>query len=409
MVFFSLLRESAAALWANRLRSGLTILGMVLGVTSVIAIVSTVEGMQKNIEEVFDTLGTNSFIVTRFGFNMTMAEYLERRRRKPLTRGLIDIIEESCPDCKNVGAQGYASDDVKYGSRKMAWVEIDGQTPAIMEIQNFDVAMGRYLTDEDDARRQRYAFLGDEVYEKLFDGVGDPVGKRIRIGREEFIVIGVAEKLETSDMVSGIDNFIAIPLSTHQKIYAQTGNPVNLLMNAETPEARERAIDQVRVALRSARRLDYEDDDDFEIVTPEAILTFVNDVTRAFRVLLISLPLLSIVVGGIVIMNIMMISVTERTREIGIRKSLGATRKHILSQFLYEALVLSLIGGVLGIVFGVKLGSVILRDLMGITLTPTSLGIILGFGISTGVGLFFGIYPALKAARLDPIKALSYE
>ncbi|MDX9858469.1 MAG: ABC transporter permease [candidate division Zixibacteria bacterium] len=409
MVFLSLLTESVAALWANRLRSGLTILGMVMGVTSVIAIVSTVEGMQKSIEDVFASMGTNAFMVTRFGFNLTMEEYLERRRRKPLTRGLVDVIEDGCPDCRHIGAQGFAGADVKFGSRRLTGVEIQGQTPAIMDIQNIDVAMGRYLTEEDDVRRQRFAFIGAEIYEKLFDETGDPVGERIRVNAEEFTVIGVAEKLGNSDMIDGIDNFVAIPLSTHQKLFRQPGDPVMLYMDAASAEERERAMDQVRVVLRSARRLTYDDKDDFEVVTPEAILTFVNDVTRAFRVLLVSLPLLSIVVGGIVIMNIMMISVTERTREIGIRKSLGATRRHIMTQFLYESLALSLVGGLMGIAFGVKLGQVILRDLMGILMTPTTLGIILGFGISTGVGLFFGIYPALKAARLDPIKALSYE
>jgi putative ABC transport system permease protein len=407
MVLISLLMDALSALWANRLRSSLTVIGMIMGVTSVIAIVSTVEGMQGNIERVFESLGQNTFMVTRFGFGLSMQEYLERLRRKKLTRGLIPLIEQGCPDCDLVGAEGYASDHLKYGTQRMRWVQINGETPTILAMRDLDVAQGRYLNWEDDRRRQQVAFLGQEVVDRLF-GEEDPLGKKIKIGRREFTVIGVAEKLGGM-FGDELDSFVSIPLSTLQKIYRQPGNPVNLVIGAVSAERRERAIDEVRVVLRSARKIPYDDDDDFTVITPDAMLSFVNDFTRGFRIVMISLPLLSIVVGGIVIMNIMMISVTERTREIGIRKSIGAKRRNILLQFLYEALVLSLIGGFLGIVAGVNLGKLVLNSVLDIYVTPTTLAVILGFGISVGVGLFFGIYPAVKASRLDPIEALSYE
>jgi putative ABC transport system permease protein len=407
MVFMALIRESFAALWANRLRSFLIILGMVMGVASVTTIVSAVEGMQADMERALMSLGPKSFIVTRFGITMSWADYLERSRRRKLTRGLIPLIEEGCPDCDEVGAEGYASGHLKYGAARMRWVSIEGQTPNILGMRDLDVAQGRYLSWEDDARRRNVAFLGHRVYERLFLGE-DPIGKRLKVGRNEFTVIGVADEvggLFGEDM----DEFICIPLSTLQKIYRQPGNPVNIIISAVSLERRERAMDQVRVVLRSARRVPYADADDFEMVTPDAILSFVNDITRAFRVLMISVPLLSIVVGGIVIMNIMMISVTERTREIGIRKSLGARRRHIMIQFLYESLSLSILGGAIGAALGVKLGQMALTSWMDIYVAPTALAIILGLGVSTAVGLFFGIYPAMKAARLDPIMALSYE
>lgn len=407
MIVLSLLKESLAALWSNRLRSFLTILGMVMGVTSVIAVVSTVEGMQSKIEDVFASLGAKTFIVSRFGFNQTWTQYLERMKRKKLTRELIPLIEQGCPDCEHVAAEGYTSEHLKYGRARLRWVEIRGETPNIMFVKDFDVLEGRYLTWEDENRRRQVTFVGYKIKERFFPDE-DPVGKKIKIGGREFTVVGVAEKMDGA-MVEGMDEFAAIPLSTHQKIYQQPGNPINLVISSVTLERRERAIDQVRTVLRTHRRLEYEEDDDFAIFTPDAILSFVNDITAAFRALLISLPLLSIVIGGIVIMNIMMISVTERTREIGIRKSIGASRRHILMQFLWESIVLSLVGGVLGIVFGVMLGEKILTELLDIYITPTSMAIILGFGISTTVGLFFGIYPAMKAAKLDPIKALSYE
>jgi putative ABC transport system permease protein len=407
MVLFTLIREAAAALWANRLRSFLTILGMVVGVTSVIAIVSTVEGMQASIEDVFQSMGPNTFTATRFGFALSWSDYLERRQRKKLTRGLIVPIEEGCPDCAEVGAEGAAYDHLKCGSTRMRWVEIRGETPNVLSMRDFEVEMGRYLSWEDDSRRKNVAFIGYRVYEKFFQGE-DPIGKTIKIGKREFTVIGVAEKLDGT-MVHGLDNFAVIPLSTLQKIYEQPGNPVNLVIKAASLERREAAMDQVRVVLRSLRRVRYDDEDDFTLLTPDAMLSFINDLTHSFRVVMISLPLLSIVIGGIVIMNIMMISVTERTREIGIRKSIGASRRHILMQFLYESVVLSLIGGFIGIGCGISLGKFILNSWLDIYITPTTLAIILGFGISTGVGLFFGIYPARKAAKLDPIKALTYE
>ena len=407
MVFLSLVIESFAALWSNKLRSFLTILGMVMGVTSVIAIVSTVEGMQSKIEDVFATLGAKTFIVSRFGFNMTMTQYLERMKRKKLTRDLIPLIEEGCPDCEYVGAEAYESEHLKFGRSRLRWVEIRGETPNMMDMKAFDLLKGRYLLWEDDLRRKQVAVVGFKIYERFFPDE-DALGKKIKIGNREYTVIGVAEKMDGA-MIEGMDEFVVIPLSTHQKIYKQPGNPVNIYIGAVTLESRERAMEQVRAVLRAQRQLGFDDEDDFTLFTPDAILDFINDITAAFRALMISLPLLSIVVGGIVIMNIMMISVTERTREIGIRKSLGARRKHILVQFLYESIILSLVGGLLGILFGVYLGEMILNDLLDIYITPTSMAIILGFGISTGVGLFFGIYPAMKASRMDPIKALSYE
>ncbi len=407
MIFLTLIKESLAALWANRLRSFLTVLGMTMGVTSVIAIVSTVEGMQGSLEDAFASLGSNTFMVTRFGFGLSMQEYLERMHRRKLTRGLIEPIKEGCPDCAEVGAEAYSSSTIKYGSKRMSWINVEGNTPNILAMRDLDVAMGRYISWEDDSRRKQVAFIGHKVYEKLFEGM-NAIGEKIRIGKDEFVVIGVAEAL--GGMLGGdMDEFVAIPLSTHQKMFQQTGNPVNLVISSVSLERREQAMDQVRVVLRSARHVNYDDNDDFAIVTPDAILSFINDFTRGFRIVLVSLPLLSIIIGGIVIMNIMMISVTERTREIGIRKAIGARRRHILTQFLYESTFLSLVGGALGILFGVLIGEQVLTGLLDIYVTPTTLAIVLGFGISMGVGLFFGIYPAVRASRFDPIKALSYD
>jgi putative ABC transport system permease protein len=406
MVFISLIKEALAALWANRLRSFLTIFGMVMGVTSVIAIVSTVEGMQGDIERSFDAWGADTFMVARFGLVLSWEDYAKRMKRKKLTREMIPLIENGCPECEDVGAEAYTYDNVKWRSRTQE-TEIRGETPNLLDMRDFDVELGRYFTWEDEYRKKNVAFIGHYVYTKLFEGA-DPIGEKIRVGGREFTVIGVAEKMDGT-LVQGMDRFVAMPLATHQKIYQQPGNPVVLVVKASSLEKRYEAEDQVRAVLRAARRIPYGDNDDFEIVSTESIMSFINDITRAFRIVMVSIPLLSIVIGGIVIMNIMMISVTERTREIGIRKSIGARRRNILTQFLYESVILSLLGGGIGIFTGIWTGRWMLQSLMDIYVNPTGLAIVVGFGISTGVGLFFGIYPAMKAARYDPIKALSYE
>ncbi|MEE9443543.1 MAG: ABC transporter permease [candidate division Zixibacteria bacterium] len=406
-ILISIIGEAVSALWANRLRSGLTVLGMIMGVTSVIAVVSLVEGWQAQIEDTFESLGPRAFIVSRFGFNYNWADYVKMLKRKKITRGLITPVKEACPDCEDVGAEAFAYRSAKYGSQKMRRLEIRGETPNVLAMRSNDILMGRYINWEDEYRKKNVAVIGYKIYTKLFEE-SDPIEKKFKIGNVEFIVIGVMEKLD-SEIVQGLDEEIVIPLSTHQKIYKQPGNPVRLMISAVTLDKRDVAMEQVRSALRAIRHVPFADTDDFEIYSPTSLLSFINDITRASRVIMISLPLLSIVIGGIVIMNIMMVSVTERTREIGIRKSLGASQNKILVQFLYEAVILSLIGGLIGVFLGIKTGQYMLVNWMDVFITPTTMAIVLGFGISTGVGLFFGIYPARKAARLDPIKALTYE
>ncbi|HSG73280.1 MAG TPA: ABC transporter permease, partial [Planctomycetaceae bacterium] len=306
----------------------------------------------------------------------------------------------------HVGGEAYSEAHLKRGSERMRWVQINGVTSNILDMRDQDVELGRFISDQDDYSRRKAAFLGHEVAERLFPGE-DPIGQRLRLHGEEFTVVGVAK--EIGEILGGnFDEFVSIPMSTHQKLFQQRGNPIAVVVKARSRELVESAMDQTRIVLRSARRVPYEADDDFAIITPDAIRSFIDDFTKAFRIIMIALPALSIVIGGIVIMNIMMISVTERTREIGIRKSIGARQRNIMTQFLLESIVLSIGGGMIGIIGGIKLGSMVLA-LMEVHATPTALAVILGFGISTSVGLFFGIYPAMKAARLDPIKALSYE
>lgn len=406
MIVFAIIREAISALWGNKLRSGLTVLGMVMGITSVIAIVSAVEGMQQNMVDVFNSMGQNTFMVTRFGITTSWEDYNKKRKRKVITRDLIQPVKEGCESCEDVAAEAYSGAEVKYGSVRMRRVNIEGQTANHLGMRDVDVAFGRYFSEDEERNRKNVAFLGQDVVEELFANE-DPLHKTIRIDGKRYNVIGVANKIG-SMFGQSQDEFIYIPLGTMRKNFGRQGERVNLVIKAKSPEQIDAAMDQTRVVLRSHRHVPYDAEDDFELLTPEAIMSFINNITQAFRMIVLALPFLSIVIGGIVVMNIMMVSVSERTREIGIRKSIGARQKHIRSQFLFESLGLATVGGVLGAGFGVLVGSWVL-GLMDITTTPTLLAVILGVSISTFVGLFFGIYPAAKAARLDPIKALSYE
>ncbi|MCH9030871.1 MAG: ABC transporter permease [candidate division Zixibacteria bacterium] len=407
MIWYSLLKEAIAAIWVNRLRSFLTMLGMAMGVTAVIAIVSIVEGMQQEMEHVFKSMGQNTFMATRFGIVTSWNEYEKKRRRRKITRELIAPIKAGCDACDDVGAEGYARANAKYESIRMRRVYIEGHTSNLLSMKDMDVAQGRYLSEEDERRSSKVAFIGQDIVEKLFDGT-DPLGKTIRLDNYKFTIIGVSERIGAL-FGNSQDAFIYMPLSTMQKLFKQRGNPINLIIKAVSAERRDEAMDQVRVVMRSNRHVAYEDEDDFELLSPEAILGFINDITKAFRSIIIALPALSIIIGGIVIMNIMMVSVTERTREIGVRKSVGAKRSHISAQFLYESLIQSLLGGGVGILLGIGIGRFFLGKMQDVPTDPTGVAIFLGFGIALVVGLFFGIYPAMRAARLDPIKALSYE
>ena len=229
MVFISLIKEAVAALWANRLRSFLTVFGMIMGVTSVIAIIATVEGMQGDIERSFDAWGADTFMVTRFGLVLSWDDYAKRMKRKKITRELIPLVENGCPECEMVGAEAYANDYVKWGSKSQR-TEVRGETPNLLDMRDFDVELGRYFTWEDEYRKRNVAFIGHYVYTTLFQET-NPVGEKIRVGGREFTVIGVAEKMDGT-MIDGMDQFVAVPLATHQKIYQQPGNPVLLVVKA---------------------------------------------------------------------------------------------------------------------------------------------------------------------------------
>ncbi len=406
MIVPSLAKIAVAALWANKLRSGLTLLGVIIGVTSVMTIISALEGMMGAIEEDLATLGPTTFIVQKWGMATSEAQAMEMMKRKALSLDCWELLEDGCDLCEKICPRSSAIADVKRGSNSMKRVYVGGSTFNMIDIVDFEVAQGRFHSHEDDMYRRRVAFIGDRVREELF-GMTDPLGKDFRIGGVKYSVCGVAKK-RGSMFGESQDDFVLIPFSTHLKQFGPPGQRLRFMIKAASVETLEDAQDQVRMVLRAQRHVPYDKPDDFSILTAENILEMLNSVTRIFRMGLIGISSISLVVGGIVVMNIMMVSVTERTREIGIRKAIGARQKHIMLQFLFEALITTLTGGVVGIV----LGYVIAKSLVGMLdmqITPSSFAIFSGLIISVGIGIVFGLYPAMKAARLDPIKALSYE
>jgi putative ABC transport system permease protein len=407
MIAGSLLRISFDSLWANKLRSTLTLLGVILGVTSVMTIISAIEGFMGSIEKELSQLGPSTFIIERIGIVTSEEMFLDKIKRKPLTMESAELLSSGCSLCSKVSARTYWRSRVKYGSEALRNVIIMGTQPNFVDIVDYNVALGRFLSIEDERYRKNAAFIGETVRQTFFSGV-DPLGKEIKIDGHRYTVIGVAEKSKSAFGGDDEDNYIIIPLSTHIKQFGEPRRGFSIFVKAASLDVLPDAMDEARIVLRAQRHVPYDKEDDFDILTADNILELLNQFTKMIRIFLVGVSSISVVVGGIVVMNIMMVSVTERTREIGIRKSLGAKRQHILTQFLFESLMLTLGGGMIGIALGFLAARGLIAKL-GMDISPSALAIFVGLSISTCVGLFFGIYPAMKAARLDPVKALSYE
>ncbi|HKK21822.1 MAG TPA: ABC transporter permease [candidate division Zixibacteria bacterium] len=406
MVVPALFKISVDALRANKLRSGLTLLGVVIGVTSVMTIMSALEGMAGAVAKELSSLGPSTFVIQRIGIVTSDEMFWEKIKRKPIDYKAVELIRNSCPLVDKVCPRAYNSATIKYGDDALDNVLVGGAEANYIDIVDLEVAEGRFTTFEDDLYRRPVAYVGDQIRETFFPTV-DPIGKEIKIGGKKYTIIGVSKK-RGSTFGNNEDNFVIIPLSTFSKQFGVPRRGLSLVIKARSVAVLDQAMDEVRVVLRSERHVPFDKDDDFDILTADVILDVLNSLTRIFRLGLIGISSISLVVGGIVVMNIMMVSVTERTREIGIRKSIGAKQKHILLQFLFESLLLTLTGGLVGIVAGFVIAKILVR-MINMEIEPSMLAIIAGLSISTGTGLIFGIYPAMKAARLDPIKALSYE
>ncbi|MFC1475135.1 ABC transporter permease [Candidatus Zixiibacteriota bacterium] len=406
MIVGSIFKIAFDALKANRLRSSLTLLGVMIGVTSVMTIISALEGMMDSIEQDLARLGPSTFVVSRMGMITSEEMFREKIKRKKIDISSVEYIEEGCVLCEKVAPRIYTFQNLKNKNETLRNVFVVASTYNYIDIVDMEVQQGRFHSSEDDVYSRQVVYIGDLIRETFFSGV-DPIGKTVKIGPKKYTVIGVGKKYG-STFGQSQDNYVVIPMSSFIKQFGKPNRRLEIFVKAYNVDVLDDAMDQTRMALRAQRHVPFNKGDDFDLLTADNILEVLNSITKIFRMGLVGISSISLVVGGIVVMNIMMVSVSERTREIGIRKSIGAKRKHILIQFVFESLLLTLTGGIVGVV----LGFFIAKSLVGMLdmeISPSTLAIIAGLSISTGIGLIFGIYPAMKAARLDPIKALSYE
>ena len=409
MKFIETLKLAVAAIWAHKLRSALTLLGMIVGVTAFVVVVSLIEGFKRYVDEKIAGIGAKSFTVQRFNpledFKDTDTIAAAQRRNKELTMEDYEYLKTRAALVDKIGARARGTpSEVKRGDQVLEDVFVSGATANCVDIENRDVADGRFIAEPENEGAARVAYVGADIASKLFPA-GNSIGQEITIRGLPYRVIGVEAAKGT---VFGIpqDSFIILPLKTYSVNYGGLIRQRSLyfVATSKTEDSFNDAVEEARFLMRVRRKLGPNEKDNFGIVTPDAITGLRDRLFGTIFIVAIAVPGIALIVGAIVIMNIMLVSVTERTKEIGIRKSLGARQMDILKQFLVEAVTLALIGGAIGIFLAWIIGTIVTWWFI-----PTYLSIVAILGAlaaSGGAGVLSGIFPAWKAARLDPIEAL---
>ena len=400
---------------ANKLRSGLTILGIVIGVTTVITISSVINGVNNRVTDFVSSLGSNVFWVFHLpviGVRPTM----EQLARKKLT--IDDVMAlRTMPHVvaadgghQHVKAQFRVGDvAVKYNGKKVAGTILQGSTAEVSEVSDFTLLEGRMFTDEEDQRAAHVVVLGHDTWDELFGG--EPaVGKEVTVESSNYTVIGVLDKRKQpfGGGKNPNDNAAFFPIGTFHNLHPED---LDLWVSVKYDDPKNKALveEEIREMLRIRRKVKVQADDDFEIFGPDSITKLWGQLTGGLVAFMIAVSSVGLMVGGVGVMNIMLVSVTERTREIGVRKAIGATKRTILTQFTMEAVTLCAVGGVIGVAVGAVLTWIVYFLPISLPATLSTVWVCIGFGVSCAIGLIFGIYPAWKAANLDPIEALRYE
>jgi putative ABC transport system permease protein len=391
---------------SHKLRSFLTLLGIILSVSTLIIVVSMVQGANKYVAEKAANFGSNVFVVRRYPLITSLGQLVKlTRSNKMVTWDDYEFLRDNMRLATDVGLQGDRNGKVKYKTESIEDVDVRGVTANMGSIAVEEPAIGRYITETDDSHRTNVTMIGNDVAKRFFSGI-DPMGRSIYIDGEAYEVVGVAKE-KGSAFGQSQDSFVYIPIQTYLKVYG--GNTsLDISVKALAADLMQPAEDEARMLMRTRRHLDWKKDDTFGLIEPSAVMELYNSVTGSLASGSIFVVSIFLVIGGIVVMNIMLASVTERTREIGVRKALGATRQDVLLQFLIESGVMATIGGVIGVIVAAVISFIVEK----VTPFPMDLPIrwiITGVLVSTAVGVFFGVYPAYKASKLNPIEALRFE
>lgn len=408
MGFIEILKLAIMAIWAHRLRSALTLLGMVIGITAVVVVVSLIQGFNSYVDEKIAKIGSKSFTVTRFtpdDYRDTDTYIEAQKRNQKLTLEEFDYLSRNAESINQIAAKASPTwTHVKYSTQTLNSVAVDGAMPNIADIENVDVAEGRYFTEAENNAGKRVAFIGWNVSSNL-DPHFSVVGQDIDIAGLPYRVLGVATE-KGNVFGESQDWFITIPLKTYSRDFSYRVRERGLyfVATAKSDESFDDAVDETRQLLRLRRTLTADQKDNFGVQTPDGIASLRDRIFGPIFIVAIVVPSIALLVGGIVIMNIMLVSVTERTKEIGIRKALGARRKDILNQFLVEAVTLSSIGGIVGVSVAWLLGQLISALFFQTYLSIAA--IVIAITVAGTVGILSGMFPAWKAARLDPIESL---